>query len=178
MERIDRVDHELQQAVPELGVARVRRPATAVAAVAAAARHLLAALPSGDGAAGAAAAAAPAAAAGLPGRRYAAAAARTRRAAHARLVAVGRVRMLLKHRQAISALNTGALSCVSRVLDGVFFFPFLYPRGSSTAPEWSRECGMNSSGVDVSRPFVCASKGRAISGGRKGRETERKINGM
>lgn len=66
---------------------------------------------SGPGAAataapGAAAASTPAAASGLPGRRYAAASARTRHATHARLATVGRVRMLLKHTyNAISAFN-------------------------------------------------------------------------
>lgn len=101
VERIDRVDHKLQQAVPELGVAlpcrvRGRAPAGLIAPLSG----------PGTAAAGAAAAATPAAASGLPGCRYAAASARTRHAAHARLATVGRVRMLLKHtHNAISALS-------------------------------------------------------------------------
>lgn len=109
VERIDRVDHKLQQAVTEFSMAlpRMRRRAPA---------GLLAAL-SGPGAAatpaaGAAAAATPAAASGLPWRRYAAASARTRHATHARLATVGRVRMLLKHtHNAISALNESFYDC-------------------------------------------------------------------
>lgn len=94
VERIDRVDHKLQQAVPELRVAlpcRVRRRTPA---------GLFAALSTNAApstAAGTAAAATPAAASGLPGRRYAAASACTRHATHARLATVGRVRMLLEH---------------------------------------------------------------------------------
>lgn len=109
VERIDRVDHKLQQAVPKFGVALPRMRGRAPSG-------LLAAL-SGPGAAatpaaGAAAASTPAAASGLPRRRYAAASARTRHATHARLATVGRVRMLLKHtHNAISAFNESSHDC-------------------------------------------------------------------
>lgn len=111
VERIDRVDHELQQAVPELGVtlasgvAAGRAPGVMVMMMvgprlaALGAADTAASDDAADAAAGAAAAAAPAAAAtGVTGHRYAAAAARARHAAHARLAAVGRVRMLLEHK--------------------------------------------------------------------------------
>lgn len=94
VERIDRVDHELQQAVPELGVALGvggRAPVAGLLAPLSGAGAAAAA------AANAAAAADSAAASGLPGRRDAPA--RTRRAAHARLAIVDRVRMLLEHTQ-------------------------------------------------------------------------------
>lgn len=90
VERIDRVDHKLQQAVPELGMAPVMRGRAPMGLLAP-----LSGARAAAAAADAAAAANSAAASGLPGRRDASA--RTRRTTHARLAIVDRVRMLLEH---------------------------------------------------------------------------------
>lgn len=103
MERIDRVDHKLQQAVPELRVGVGRAPVGLLASLSG---------PRATGAAADAAAAAnPAAASGLPRRRDASA--RTRRTTHARLAIVDRVRMLLEHTHthAISAVSGRSHDC-------------------------------------------------------------------
>jgi len=105
VERIDRVDHKLEQTVAEFCVAlprRVRRRTpvglfAAMSGAPGATADAAAAAPTATATGTTAAAATPAAASGLPGRRYAAASARARHATHARLAAVGRVRMLLEH---------------------------------------------------------------------------------
>lgn len=118
VERIDRMDHKLQQTVPKLGVAlpcRVRRrAATALVATLSGswAATTAAATTAAATASSTATAATPAAASGLPGRRYAAASARTRHATHARLATVGRVRMLLEHTQRHYGVQLEALTIV------------------------------------------------------------------
>lgn len=124
VERIDRMDHKLQQTVPKLGVAlpcRVRRRAATalVATLSGSWAATTAAATAAATASSTATAATPAAASGLPGRRYAAASARTRHATHARLATVGRIRMLLEHTQRHYGVQLEALTIVivcSRVL--------------------------------------------------------------
>lgn len=91
VERIDRVDHKLQQAVSKLCVALPRMRGRASVGLFAALSGTCATAAAAD----AAAAANSATASSLPGRRDASA--RTRRTAHARFAIVDRVRMLLEH---------------------------------------------------------------------------------
>jgi len=112
VERIDRVDHKLQQAVPEFCVALpwVRRAPMGLFASLSGARATAAAT-----AADTAAAANPAAASGLPGRWDASA--RTRCTTHTRLAIVDRVRMLLEHttpfRRSMESLTIVTRVCMS-----------------------------------------------------------------